>query len=104
MRRVTPTRPDRQQAILLAAEKLFAQRGYHAVTIRQIAEEAAVPLALVGYYFGQKHELFAAIFQHWSPTIEERLDGLRTAIAAGGDGPRSSSWPSASACRRWASC
>ena len=86
MRRVTPTRPDRQQAILLAAEKLFAQRGYHAVTIRQIAEEAAVPLALVGYYFGQKHELFAAIFQHWSPTIEERLDGLRTAIAAGGDG------------------
>lgn len=70
-------RPDRKQAILLAAEKLFAQHGYHAVTIRQIADEAGVPLALVGYYFGPKHELFHAIFEHWSHTIEQRLDGLR---------------------------
>ena len=69
-------RPDRRQAILLAAEKLFAQHGYHAVTIRQIAEEAGVPLALVGYYFGPKQELFHAIFEHWSHTIEERLARL----------------------------
>ena len=69
-------RPDRRQAILLAAEKLFAQHGYHAVTIRQIAEEAGVPLALVGYYYGQKHELFHAIFEHWSHTIKARLAGL----------------------------
>ena len=69
-------RPDRRHAILLAAEKLFAQRGYHAVTIREIADEAGVPLALVGYYFGPKHELFVAIFEHWSHTIEERLAGL----------------------------
>lgn len=71
------TRPDRRMAILLAAEKLFAQRGYHAVSIRQIAEEAGVPLALVGYYFGPKHELFHAIFAHWSRTIDERLAALR---------------------------
>jgi len=71
-------RPDRKQAILLAAEKLFAQRGYHAVTIRQIADEAAVPLALVGYYYGQKHELFYAIFEHWNRTIEERLAALQS--------------------------
>jgi len=70
-------RPDRQLAILLAAEKLFAQRGYHGVTIRQIAEEAGVPLALVGYYFGAKHELFHAIFVHWHGTIEQRLSQLQ---------------------------
>lgn len=70
-------RPDRRLAILLAAEKLFAQRGYHAVTIRDIADEAGVPLALVGYYFGPKHELFVAIFEHWNHTIDERLAGLR---------------------------
>ena len=62
-------RPDRKQAILLAAEKLFAQHGYHGVTIRQIADEASVPLALVSYYYGQKHELFHAIFEHWSHTV-----------------------------------
>lgn len=77
-------RPDRRLAILLAAEKLFAQYGYHAVTIRQIAVEAQVPLALVGYYHGQKQELFEAIFAHWSPTIDERLSGLRIAVDAGG--------------------
>lgn len=70
-------RPDRRMAILLAAEKLFAQRGYHAVSIRQIAEEAGVPLALVGYYYGPKQDLFHAIFAHWNRTIEERLSALR---------------------------
>lgn len=74
--RRTSARPDRKVAILLAAEKLFAQRGYHAVSIRQIAQEAAVPLALVAYYYGQKHELFHAIFEHWNDTIEERLAEL----------------------------
>lgn len=69
-------KPDRKHDILLAAEKLFAQHSYHAVTIRQIAEEAGVPLALVGYYYGQKHELFHAIFAHWAGTINERLAAL----------------------------
>jgi AcrR family transcriptional regulator len=69
-------RPDRQQAILLAAERLFAQRGYHAVTIRQIAEEAGVPLALVAYYYGPKQDLFHAVFAHWGHTIDERLAAL----------------------------
>lgn len=78
-------RPDRQHAILLAAEKLFAQRGYHGVTIRQIAEEAGVPLALVGYYYGPKHELFHAIFAHWNQTIEERLTALDAAAGDPGD-------------------
>lgn len=75
----SPQRPDRQQAILFAAEKLFAQSGYHAVTIRQIAEEAGVPLALVAYYYGPKHELFHAVFAHWNQTIEERLAALDSA-------------------------
>lgn len=72
-------KPDRKQAILLAAEKLFAQRGYHAVSIRQIAEEAGVPLALVGYYYGPKHQLFHSIFERWNATIQERLAALLAA-------------------------
>ncbi len=71
-----PPRADRRQAILLAAEKLFAQHGYHAVSLRQIADEAGVPLALVGYYFGPKAALFEAIFAHWNHTIEARLAAL----------------------------
>ncbi|AVO33514.1 TetR/AcrR family transcriptional regulator [Ottowia oryzae] len=74
-------RPDRKAAILLAAEKLFAQHGYHAVSLRQIAADAGVPLALVSYYYGAKHELFHAIFEHWSPTIGQRLALLDIALS-----------------------
>lgn len=70
-------RPDRKQAILLAAERLFALRGYHGVSIRQIADAAGVQVALVGYYYGPKQALFHAIFAHWSGTIAERLALLR---------------------------
>ena len=81
-------RPDRKQAILLAAERLFAQRGYHAVSLRQIADEAGVPLALVGYYYGPKQDLFHAIFDHWRHTIDERLARLRQALAGPEEGDR----------------
>jgi AcrR family transcriptional regulator len=70
-------RADRKGQILLAAERLFAKFGFHAVSIRQIAQEAQVPLALVGYHYGQKQDLFHAIFEHWSGTIAERMHGLQ---------------------------
>jgi len=75
-------RLGRKQAILLAAQRLFAEHGYHAVSIRQIAEEAGVPLALVGYHYGPKHELFHANFRHWNVTLEQRLARLTIARSA----------------------
>lgn len=78
-----PGRIDRRQNILDASQRLFARQGYHGVTIRQIAEEAQVPLALVGYYFGQKQELYDAIFGHWSGVIRDRLAGLQAALEPG---------------------
>jgi AcrR family transcriptional regulator len=81
-------RGERRQAILLAAERLFAQHGYHGVTIRQIAEQAGVPLALVGYYFGPKHELFHAVFEQWRHTVDERLALLAQARCGPAGGQR----------------
>jgi AcrR family transcriptional regulator len=72
-------RGGRRRDILRAAQQLFAERGYHAVSIRQIAAAAGVPLALVGYYFGPKHELFHALFEQWRHTIEERVALLEQA-------------------------
>lgn len=69
-------RNDRQEAILQSAERLFADQGFHAVTLRQIAEAAEVPLALVGYYFGRKHDLFRAIFAHRRSGHAEGLAAL----------------------------
>ena len=75
-------RPDRKYEILLAAEKLFAQNGFHAVSIRDIANEAGVQLALIGYYYGQKKDLYHAIFEHWAAVINERIQSLQQAIDA----------------------
>lgn len=72
--------PDRRLNILLAAERLFAKHGYHGVSIRDIANEAQVPLALVGYHYGAKHELYQAIFESWRPMIGSRLERLRAAL------------------------
>lgn len=79
-------RGERRSAILRSAERLFARHGYRAVTIRRIAEEASVPLALVGYYFGPKHALFHAVFEQWRHTIDERLDMLKQARSEATDG------------------
>lgn len=75
------SRPDRRQKILDASRRLFGRFGYHAVTIRQIAAEANVPLALVGYYFGQKQELYDAIFAHSNGTVAQRSVDLRESLA-----------------------
>lgn len=80
-----PPRSDRQQAILRAAEQHFAQRGFNAVTIRQIADAADVPLALVGYYFNHKEGLFRAIFAHHGHRHHEAMRALEEARRRAGE-------------------
>ncbi|MES2259063.1 MAG: TetR family transcriptional regulator [Pseudomonadota bacterium] len=69
---------NRKENILLAAERLFAARGYHGVSIRDIANEAGVQFALIGYYYGNKLELYHHIFEQRSGYIKERLALLHT--------------------------
>src|SRR5688572_21023919 len=66
--------------ILDAAELLFAEEGLHAVSVRQIAAAAGVPIGLITYHFDTKDGLYRAVFERRSPTIvEQRLMGLRIA-------------------------
>jgi AcrR family transcriptional regulator len=55
-----PGTPDTRDAILVAARRKFASRGYDATSLRSIAAAAQVDPALVMHYFGTKEELFAA--------------------------------------------
>ena len=48
-----------RQAILAAARRLFAERGYELASIREIAALADIDPAMVIRYFGGKDELFA---------------------------------------------
>ena len=72
---------DRRGAILQEAQRLFAERGFHGVSIRDIAQAAGVPLALVGYYFGPKLELYHTIFREHAAYLQARLQGLAQAQA-----------------------
>jgi len=49
--------------ILDAAEKLFAAFGFNGTSIRDVAQSADVPLALVSYHFKSKLGLYRAVFQ-----------------------------------------
>jgi AcrR family transcriptional regulator len=52
----TTTKAD----ILAAARRLFLEHGYDGVTLRAVAGDAQVDVALVSYYFGSKKGLFGA--------------------------------------------
>ena len=47
--------------ILETAVKLFAHKGFDAVSVREICKQAGVNLCLISYYFGGKQELYNAI-------------------------------------------
>lgn len=51
-----------RQAILEAAERLFAERGYVGTSVAQIAEEARVALKTVYAVFGTKAEVLRALW------------------------------------------
>lgn len=55
------TKTPRKTRILDAAEELFSKRGFHGVTLRQIASMAGVDVALASYHFGRKRALFDAV-------------------------------------------
>ena len=74
-----------RSAILAAAERLYADRGFGDVTLRDIVAEANVNLAAVNYHFGSKDELIAELFVTRSiATNRERLRELKAAEEAGG--------------------
>jgi AcrR family transcriptional regulator len=72
-------------AILTAAERLYADRGFADVTLRDIVAAAGVNLAAVNYHFGSKDELIAELFVTRSlATNRERLNELKAAEELGG--------------------
>ncbi|MGG6269292.1 TetR/AcrR family transcriptional regulator [Leptolyngbya sp. AN03gr2] len=70
---VTPT-IDTKEQIITVAERLFAERGFTATTLRNVVSEAGVNLAAVHYHFGSKEELFRAVVARFAcPVVEQEL-------------------------------
>lgn len=61
---------DKKLEILFVAERLFANEGFDGTSIRAIAKEAKINIAMVSYYFGSKEKLLEAI-------VIYRIEGMR---------------------------
>jgi TetR/AcrR family transcriptional regulator len=57
----TTSRQQREQEILDAADRLFGDRGFAGVSMRDVAHAAGLKKALVFYYFPGKEALFQAV-------------------------------------------
>lgn len=77
---------DTRERILDAAERLFAENGYLATSLRRIMNEAGVNVASVHYYFRSKESLLEAVLLRRAEGInEERVEMLeRFERTAGG--------------------
>ena len=71
---------DTKTKILDVAEKLFAETGIHATSIRQIVKEAGVNVASLHYHFGSKeaviHQIITRRLQPINEQKVKRLDQL----------------------------
>jgi AcrR family transcriptional regulator len=62
---------------LEAAEELFADQGFDAVSVRDITSKAGANVAAVNYHFGSRDELIAAVMVRYvDPVNSERLARL----------------------------
>lgn len=69
-----PDTTDTSDRILAAAERLFGERGYDAVSARDIALEAGVNKALVFYHHGSKEALFGRVLEGYYDAHRRALE------------------------------
>ncbi len=60
----------KKEDILLAAEHVFAERGFKGTTVREVAKQAGIANSLIFYYFKNKGVLYEAVFDHTFSQLE----------------------------------
>jgi AcrR family transcriptional regulator len=63
---------DTRERILVAAEKLFAEKGFEAASVRDITTEAGCNVASVNYHFGGKDKLYLETFRSMLAVLREQ--------------------------------
>lgn len=77
-----------ENKILIAASKVFTEKGFSGTRTRDIAEEAGINLALLNYYFRTKEKLFQEVmkakvlllFGHLIPIVTDENTSLEVKI------------------------
>lgn len=76
------SREETIKRILDAAQRLFAERGYTAVSVREIAAAAGVSHALVHRYLGSKRAVYREVLQRRETSILDAAPGSEDLLEA----------------------
>lgn len=67
-----------RRCILEEAQRLFASRGYHGVSIRDIVQACGLSNAALYYYFGSKQNLYCEVLKGYIAAVAQRLQDAET--------------------------
>lgn len=62
---------DCRITLLAVATRLFAEKGLHGVSVRELARAAGMNLSMISYYFGGKESLYAAVLTEQFATLKQ---------------------------------
>jgi len=83
MPRVVPEyKEEAKNRIISAANQVFAEKGYDAMTLREISREAQAGPGLVHYYFGGKDALLVEVLQAAGQHFHQRMEHLIQQVPA----------------------
>src|ERR687891_1995034 len=71
---------ERRAAILESALAVFADRGYHATSLDDIAREGGVSKALIYEHFASKQELHADLIARNARELTQRVAGALSGV------------------------
>jgi AcrR family transcriptional regulator len=76
-----------RSAILDAAERLFAERGYDSTSLTEVGAAAGVSRGTPGYYFGSKADLYRAVLDRAFGEVREAVRAGRARALASSQSP-----------------
>jgi AcrR family transcriptional regulator len=76
-----PAHDEKLATIMRTAAALFAEKGYHQASVRDISRATGVSLAGLYHYFRSKEELLFLIQAHCFTTVLEQLDRQLAGVA-----------------------
>ena len=77
-----------RRAILDAAETLFAERGFEAVSLQEIGDTAGLSRGTPSYFFGSKQDLYVAVLERAFADREEATTRAFAPVRAWCESPR----------------
>ena len=78
------TKSEKSRRLVLdAALRLFAQQGFRATTVREIADKAKVSIGNVYHHFADKEDIFRTLLDELADAVDSRRFPYRRALGAG---------------------